>query len=256
LSRLSIACPAYNEATGINDVVRRWIDYLQHWRELHDFEVIICNDGSSDGTDRILECLHQQFPMVKPVHHAVNKGAAAALTTAIAHSTGDWVLLLDADGQFPIENLPRLWTAITDADADAAIGYRPRKEDTPFARLGSWASGYLCGCIYGRQLKDFNSALKLVRGPLLRSLTLEAKGLNYSTEVSGRLLELGAAVKIVETEGIHVPRRTGHSSRALVRGAWHRFLFVCYLGCRRFLQSQHVLQPPQDASTHRGHPYE
>jgi dolichol-phosphate mannosyltransferase len=250
LATLSIACPAYNEAAGINDVVRRWIDYVQQSRPLHDCEVIICNDGSRDGTGQILDCLHLQFPMVKPVHHAVNKGAAAALTTAIAHSTGDWVLLLDADGQFPIENLPRLWAAIADAGADAAIGYRPKKEDTRFARFGSWASGFLCGCIYGRQLKDFNSALKLVRGPLLRSLTLEAKGLNYSTEISGRLLELGPAVTIVEIEGIHVPRRTGRSSRALVRGAWHRFLFVGYLACRRFLQSQHVLQPPQDVSTH------
>jgi glycosyltransferase involved in cell wall biosynthesis len=59
------------------------------------------------------------------VHHRVNQGAAAALTSAIAHSTGDWVLLLDADGQFPIENLPRLWRAVEQAGADAAIGYRP-----------------------------------------------------------------------------------------------------------------------------------
>jgi hypothetical protein len=55
----------------------------------------------------------------------------------------------------------------------------------------------------------------------------------------------------VETEAIHVPRRTGRSSRTLIRGAWHRFLFVCYLALRRFLQYQRVLQAPQDVATKR-----
>lgn len=253
---VSIACPAYNEAAGIDEVVRHWIDYLQHWEQLQDFEVVVCDDGSLDGTGGILDRLRQEFPRLNAVHHRVNQGAAAALTSAIAHSTGDWVLLLDADGQFPIENLPRLWRAVEQAGADAAIGYRPKKADTLFARFGSWASGLLCGYIYGRRLRDFNSALKLVRGPLLRSLTLEAKGLNYSTEISGRLLELGPAITIVETEGIHVPRRTGRSSRAVVRGAWHRFLFVCYLAMRRFLQRQQVLQTTRDISIDSVHGYE
>lgn len=250
---LSVACPAYNEAAGIADVVRRWVEYLRR-QPIDDFEIVVCNDGSRDTTGQVLDCLHREFSVVKPVHHVVNQGAAAALTTAIAHSTGDWVLLLDADDQFPIENLPRLWAALIDTGADAAIGYRPKKEDTLFARFGSWASGVLCGYIYGRRLKDFNSALKLVRGPLLRSLTMEAKGLNYSTEISGRLLELASTIRVVEIEAVHVPRRTGRSSRAVVRGAWHRFLFVSYLAFRRFLQSQHVLQEPQGALTHRKTP--
>jgi glycosyltransferase involved in cell wall biosynthesis len=232
-------------------VVRRWIEYLQNSPQVQAFEVIVCNDGSRDETGRILDCLMLEFPTLRPVHHAVNKGAAAALTTAITHSSGEWVLLLDADGQFPIENLPRLWQAVVQADADVAIGYRTKKEDTFFARFGSWASGALCGCIYGRRLKDFNSALKLVRGPLLRALILEAKSLNYSTEISGKLLELGQAVNIVETEAIHVPRHAGQSSRTLIHSAWHRFLFVCYLALRRFLQSQKVLQAPQDLPTMR-----
>jgi dolichol-phosphate mannosyltransferase len=208
----------------------------------------VCNDGSRDDTGAILDNLSRVFPPLRPVHHAVNQGAAAALTTAIANSSGDWVLLLDADGQFPIENLPRLWQVIEQTGADAAIGVRTKKEDTLFARFGSWGSGSLCNYIYGRRLKDFNSALKLVRGSLLRSLTLEAKGLNYSTEISGRLLEFGPTVTIAETEAIHVPRRSGRSSRTFIRSAAHRFLFVCYLAFRRFLQSRGVLTRPRHSS--------
>jgi len=249
--KLSVASPAYNEAAGIEKVVRRWLEYLETSPQFQDFEVIVCNDGSRDETGTILDGLARDLPALHPIHHAVNKGAAAALATAIASSSGDWVLLLDADGQFPIENLPRLWHMIEQTGADAVIGFRAKKEDTVFARFGSWASGFLCSRMYGRRLKDFNSALKLVRGSLLRALALEAKGLNYSTDISGKLLEFGPAVKVVETEAIHVPRRTGRSSRTFMRSAWHRFLFVCYLAFRRFLQSRRVLQSPQDLPTKR-----
>jgi dolichol-phosphate mannosyltransferase len=243
--RLSIACPAYNEAAGIAEVIQDWMDFLPTIREITGFEVVVCNDGSRDATGSILDSLSRSCPSLKLVHHAVNQGAAAALATAITHSTGDWVLLLDADGQFPIENWQRLWKAVSESGADAAIGYRPKKEDTIVARWGAWARGFLCSCICGHRLQDFNSALKLVRGPLLRSLHLEARGLNYSTEISAKLLELRPAVKLVETEAVHLPRRSGRSSRTLVRSAWHRLLFVAYLAYRRFLQSQKVLRTPQ-----------
>ena len=215
------------------------------------YEIVVCNDGSTDNTGRLLEELAQKYPTIKPRHHIVNRGAAAALTTAIEHTTGGWVLLLDSDGQFPVENVEAMWECIVESGADAVIGYRTKKEDSAFARFGSWASGALCGVIYGRRLRDFNSALKLVRGQVLRSLQLEAKGLNYSTEITGRLLELDDHVKLVEVQATHVPRRTGRSSRRLIRGAWHRFLFVGFLAVRRFLHRQEVIQRPHELSANR-----
>jgi dolichol-phosphate mannosyltransferase len=249
IDHLSLACPAYNEATGIAAVLASWVEYLEASHTARSYEIVVCNDGSTDSTGRLLEELARKYPTIKPLYHGVNRGAAAALTTAIEHTTGDWVLLLDADGQFPVENLEALWKGVVESEADAVIGYRTKKEDSAFARFGSWASGALCGVIYGRRLRDFNSALKLVRGPVLRSLQLEAKGLNYSTEITGRLLELDDHVKVVEVQATHVPRRTGRSSRRLIRGAWHRFLFVGYLAVRRFLQRQKVIQQPHELSS-------
>jgi dolichol-phosphate mannosyltransferase len=251
IDRLSLACPAYNEAEGITVVLTSWIEYLETSHMARSYEIVVCNDGSKDSTGLLLEQLAQQYPTIKPRHHMVNRGAAAALTTAIEHTTGDWVLLLDSDGQFPVENVEAMWQCAVESEADAVIGYRTKKEDSAFARLGSWASGALCGVIYGCRLHDFNSALKLVRGPVLRSLPLEAKGLNYSTEITGRLLELDDHVKLVEVQATHVPRRTGCSSRTLIRGAWHRFLFVGYLAIRRFLQRQKIIQQPHELSVNR-----
>lgn len=251
MERLSLACPAYNESEGIAALLMYWIEYLEASHIARSYEIVVCNDGSKDSTGRLLAELAQKNPTIKPVHHIVNRGAAAALTTAIEHTTGDWVLLLDSDGQFPVNNVEAMWKCVVESEADAVIGYRTKKEDSVFARFGSWASGALCGVIYGRRLRDFNSALKLVRGPVLRSLQLEAKGLNYSTEITGRLLELDDHVKLVEVQATHVPRRTGRSSRTLIRAAWHRFLFVVYLAVRRFLQRQKVIQQPHELSVNR-----
>src|SRR5205814_6177030 len=160
------------------------------------------------------------------VDFSQNQGAAAALTAAIQLTRLDWVMLIDSDGQFPIENFPALLSALHRDDTLAAIGVR-RKKDSPFARFGTWSSGIAGNLIYGTRLKDFNSACKLILGPLIRSLNLEAKGMNYSTEITGRLLEAGTIIAEAEIE--HRPRTAGTSSMRFIRGSTDRFLFVCYL---------------------------
>lgn len=239
--RLSIATPAYNEAQGIAFVIESWHRYLSASPEVEKFEIIVCNDGSLDATGNILDqlaCLHSE---VRPIHFTRNQGAAAALTTAIAATTLDWVLLTDSDGQFPIENLEPIWAAMRREGAPAVIGIR-QKKDYFFARFGTSASGVLCNWFHRSSIRDFNSAFKLVWGPLLRALNLEAKGMNYSTEVTSLLLECG--VTIAEVEIDHCPRTTGSSNMRLLRGAVHRVLFVGYVGMRQLLFGIGVLRRP------------
>jgi dolichol-phosphate mannosyltransferase len=88
-------------------VVRAWIAYLEAQGPLR-WEIVVCNDGSRDETGAILDRLAAECPALRPLCHAVNQGAAAAVTTAIRNTTGEWVLLIDSDGQFPVENLSRL----------------------------------------------------------------------------------------------------------------------------------------------------
>ena len=239
LLTLSLATPAYNEAGGIETIVTDWLDYLKRCPYLRDFEIVVCNDGSRDETGPILDRLAAADHRLQPVHFATNQGAAAALTNAIRYTTMDWVLLIDSDGQFPIENLPRLVAALDAGDTRAVMGVREKK-DAAFARFGSWSSGVLCNLFHGTRLRDFNSAFKLVEGTLLRSLVLEAKGLNYSTEITSRLLE--RRVKLVEVEIVHRPRTSGKSSRTLFRSVVHRFLFVLYVGMRQLLLKLNVIQ--------------
>jgi dolichol-phosphate mannosyltransferase len=239
--RLSVAAPAYNEAAGIEAVIADWHGFLSAQTSLAEFEIVVCNDGSSDATGDILDRLTLSYPGLRPLHFDKNQGAAAALTAAIAATKGDWVLLIDSDGQFPIENLPDMLAALRRSGALAAIGIR-QKKDVPFARFGSWASGAVCNLVHGSRMQDFNSAFKLVWGPALRALGLEAKGMNYSTEVTSRLLERG--ITPVEVKITHRPRATGTSHMRLVRGAAHRLLFVGYIALRQLLLRLGILIRP------------
>lgn len=239
--RVSIAAPAYNEEASIGETILAWLRFLRMSPDVEQFEIVVCNDGSRDRTGAIVQDIARDNAEVKPVNLARNQGAAVALKTAIAQTQLDWVLLLDSDGQFPIENFTGMLAALREGHAQAVIGVR-QKKDTLFARLGTWSSGGVCNWLYGTRLRDFNSACKLLSGPVVRSLHLEAKGMNYSTEVTARLLECGVTITEVEIE--HRPRKSGASNMRLIRGSIHRFLFVCYLGFRRFLFRFAVLQRP------------
>jgi len=240
LQNVSIAAPAYNEAEIIDGIVETWITHLKSLAWVERFEIVICNDGSPDDTGRRLDRLAAIHPEVRPVHFQVNQGAAVALARAIEATSCDWVFLIDSDGQFPIENLTPMMEEIERRGAKAAIGVRHSKQNSMFARLGSQASAAVCNLFYGTKYRDFNCALKLVDGPVLRGIPLEARGLNYSTEISSRLIERQAAPIEVDIE--HRPRVGGKSSLKVFKGARDRFLFVMYIGFRQLLLRWGILR--------------
>lgn len=234
-----MAAPAFNEGRHLDTLVRSWHAFLSGLPWLERFEIVVCDDGSRDDTGAVLDRLSEALPEVRAVHHPVNRGAGAAVRSAIAATRLEWVLLVDGDGQFPLENLVPLAEALEGADADVAHGYRLRKSDRPAARAVSWASGRLTNFLLGASLRDFNSALRLARGELLRALPLEGRHLNYSTEIGARLCERGAAFVQVPAE--HRSRVSGTSSVRWT-DARDRLLFVAYLGLRRQLLKLRVLE--------------
>lgn len=82
------------------------------------------------------------------VDFAQNQGAAVALTAAIKETLLDWVMLIDSDGQFPIENLFLFLSGLRRVETSAAIGIR-KKKDSTFRRFGTWSSGIACNLVYG-----------------------------------------------------------------------------------------------------------
>ncbi len=249
LSSVAIAAPAYNEAAGIDACVTTWIAGLAARPWITHAEIVVCNDGSRDDTGAILDRLAARSPVVRPVHLARNRGAAQAMATAIANTRADWVLMLDADGQFPIECLDAFEAAHgVHPAARAFIGARTRKRDGRFARTGAWLTTASLNALYGTRYRDLSSACQLVRGDLLRAIRLEARGLNYSVEISARLLEAG--VRPVQVDIAHRARASGRSTRTLVRSTLERASFVGYFAARRALLGAGVIVPiPGDGAS-------
>ncbi len=239
LRSIAIAAPAFDEADGIAATVASWIDALQA-RSFAHAEIVVCNDGSRDGTGALLDVLARKSALVRPVHHLRNRGAAQAMATAIAHTTAEWVLLLDADGQFPIASLDRFERAhAAYPDAVAFVGERDRKADDALARTGARLTTAALNALHGTHYRDLSSACQLVRGDLLRALPLEARGLNYSVEIAARLLEAGVRPVAVPIE--HRAREAGRSTRTLVRSSAERAAFVAYFAMRRALLGGRVI---------------
>jgi glycosyltransferase involved in cell wall biosynthesis len=242
LRSLAIAAPAFNEADGIATTVSSWIDALASRPQLEHAEIVVCDDGSTDATGSILDALASAAAHVRPVHHARNRGAARAMATAIAHTSAEWVLLLDADGQFPIALLDRFERALADhPDAVAFIGERTQKRDDAFARTGARLTTAALNALHGTAYRDLSSACQLVRGDVLRAIPIEARGLNYSVEISARLLEGG--LRPVAVPIAHRAREGGRSSRTLLRSSAERAAFVTYFAMRRALIGYRVISP-------------
>lgn len=241
ISTLSVAAPAFNEAEGIGAFVEGWHAALCA-AGLRAFEIVICNDGSTDATGLVLAGLAVRFPELRVVTHEANRGGGAAMASALAATSCDWVLLTDADGQFPPENLEAFRHAHARSDARAYLGARQGKRDSAFARLGSRATTLACNAVFGTRYDDFTSACQLIEGALARSLPLEARGLNYSLDVVAKLVERDVFPQQVPIR--HEARFQGRSSRTLVRSTAHRAGFVAYLALRRALLRGGVLRTP------------
>lgn len=239
--KLSVVAPAYNEEQGISQVVYSWIEFL----ELNepDYEIVICDDGSKDNTWKALEHVAQKNLKVRNVKYVRNQGAAAALACAVEHTVGDLVLFMDSDGQFSIEDYLRMKDKLSKAGADAVIGYRKIKENSILTRAGSALSGWVANFFLGSNIRDFNSAFKLIKGDLARSLLMDGRGLVYSTDVTAKLLEQG--VKIAQIPIIHKERIAGTSSLKIFNAALTRFRFTRYLIMRRRLIKAGILRRVQ-----------
>jgi glycosyltransferase involved in cell wall biosynthesis len=211
VASLTAVLPAYNEAVAITDTLTGLRAVLAGLGV--PYEIVVVDDGSADETGALVA----RTPAVRLIRHARNLGYGAALRSGFAAARHDWVFLMDADGQFDPEELPRFVEAAR--DADFVIGYRDTRADPGhralFARI--WAA--LMGALLGVRVRDVDCAFKLMRRSYLAAIPLEAGGAFISAELLAKATRAGA--RIVELPVRHLPRRggrsTGGSPRVLLR---------------------------------------
>jgi glycosyltransferase involved in cell wall biosynthesis len=203
---LSLVLPARNEAENIEAVVERATAVLPG--VTGTYEVIIVNDGSQDATPQIADRLAASNPNVKVVHHPVNRGYGAALTSGFQAATGEAVMFMDADQQFDIADINALLPYVPHYDIVA--GYRIKRRDPAYRRLYGKLFGLSVWALFGLRMRDIDCAFKIFRAPLIKSIELTTPGALINTELLVRAKQRNATIAQVGVH--HYPRPAGESS--------------------------------------------
>lgn len=230
--KLSVVVPAFNEETTVAGVIRAHVDMGR--RIAGDVEVIVCDDGSTDGTPQAIASAAADLPEVRILRNQPNAGIPATMKRLYAESRGDWVFFTPADGQVPVTALETMWNA-REGQALVVGGRVPRKD--PLTRL-LIAELYSAGLrlIFRLPIRDIDS-VKLYRGDDLRSLTITSRSNFFEAEMLITLCRRHLPVREVTIE--HRPRVAGVpkgvtlASAALAIGELLRFMLSDFVRGRR-----------------------
>ena len=194
IPELSAVMPAYNEQEilplAINEAVAALDELCERW------ELIVVDDGSTDATPQILADRHAREPRVIPVTQRPNQGYTKALIRG------------DADAQFDLRELARLYPHL--AEADMVSGYRMGRQDPWVRLLTSAVYNRLQGLVLGISVRDVNCAFKLFRRSFFDSVQLASDGFLIDAEMYARARRAG--LTWVQVGVTHRPRESGSST--------------------------------------------
>jgi glycosyltransferase involved in cell wall biosynthesis len=211
-SAVSVVIPAMDEAASIGDVVTR-LRALAPWRE-----VLLIDDGSSDQTAE-----RARSAGASVIRHPYNKGNGAAVKTGIRNATGEYVLIMDGDGQHPPEDALRIVTAL--GEFDLVIGARdPSTQATTGRRAGNALLNQLASYLTGRPIPDLTSGFRGARTAYLREfIHLLPNGFSAPTTTTLAFIRAGYNVRF---EPIEARQRSGSSHVRMARDGAKFFLIL------------------------------
>jgi len=190
--RLSVVIPAYNEAQTAEKLLRRVRDVPL------EVEIIVVDDGSTDGTRALLTRLEGEGLIDTLVLHETNRGKGSALRTGFASATGDVVVVQDADLEYDPVELPRLLEPILKGQADAVYGSRflggPHRVLFFWHSVGNRLLTLLSNMFTDVNLTDMETCYKMIRRELLQSLSLSSDRFGFEPEITARLAQAGARI--------------------------------------------------------------
>jgi dolichol-phosphate hexosyltransferase len=210
--KLSILIPAYNEAATVGVAVKRLLDI----RYPCDIELVIVNDGSVDHTMDVLNSIDD--PRVVVAEHKANRGKGAAVRTAAALATGDYMLVFDADLEYSAEDIIGLLAPLQRGDAEVVYGVRTFGASTAHSFwfvIGNRVNTFTANALFNTWISDLHTCLKLLPLALFRELPVKENGFGLDTELTAMLLARG--VRPYEVP-IHYKARSREEGKKLTWG--------------------------------------
>ncbi|MBI3940574.1 MAG: glycosyltransferase family 2 protein [Acidobacteria bacterium] len=209
---ISAFFPAYNDARTIDTLVRGAAQILRGLGA--DFEIVVVNDGSRDGTGQRLEELKREVRELVVIHHPRNRGYGAALISGFCACSKEWIFYTDGDGQYDVNEMPVLLGKLAPG-VDVVNGYKIARSD-PWYRI--WLGKlYLEGIhwAFSLQTRDVDCDYRLMRRAMFDRIQLRCESGVICVELVRKIEHAG--YKIAEVPVHHYPRRHGRSEFFRIR---------------------------------------
>jgi len=187
--KLSILMPVYNERATLASAVKDVLNVNFPC----EMELVIVDDGSTDGTRDLYEQWAAE-PRLTVHMHDRNRGKGAAIATAAAVATGDYVIMCDADLEYSPSEIPRLLAPVLAGDAEVVYGTRSFGSNNSYSFvyvMGNKAVTLCANVLFNCYLSDLETCFKLVPAGLYRDLRIREAGFGMEAEVTGKLLRRG-----------------------------------------------------------------
>ena len=185
---LSVIIPCYNERATVAEIIRRVHEVSP------EAEIVLVDDGSTDGTRDIIKniCMEQP-PYLKVIFHERNGGKGAAIQTGVQATTGDVILIQDADLEYDPRDYPALLRPIQEGRADVVYGSRflggPRKAMLFWHMVANKILTLMTNVLYDTILSDMETGYKVFRAPVIKGIRLRARRFDFEPEITAKMLK-------------------------------------------------------------------
>jgi glycosyltransferase involved in cell wall biosynthesis len=193
LPELSIIMPIFNERRTVEEAIR---GVLETEVPVRDFELLVVDDGSTDGTREALA--NGSWPGgMRVITHERNRGKGAAIRTGLEHARGNWSVIMDADLEYEPADLAKVVEPLVEGEAEVVFGTRAFRGHTAFNFwyvVGNRFVTLVANLLYNTWLSDMMTCQKAMSTDLFRSLELREDGFAVEPEIAARVLRRGISV--------------------------------------------------------------
>ncbi len=190
--KVSVIIPCYNEKETIQEIVRQVVAVGAA------SEIVIVDDGSTDGTRDLLPELEQTYDIVRVILHAQNSGKGAAVSTGFKNATGEVFIIQDADLEYDPRDYPVLLKPIEEGRAKVVYGSRflggPRKTMFFWNMLANKFLTLVTNILYNTILSDMETCYKVFRAEVVRGMKIRSRRFDFEPEVTAKVLKKGIRI--------------------------------------------------------------